>query len=327
MTETSILASHDPLSLGVVIPTYRRPRDLTRCLHALAGQQRLPNEVLVTVRDVDAETRRALADCSGLPFPLRLINLSTPGLVAARNEALEACRTDILAFLDDDTAPHPDWAARLVSHFAADPGLGGLGGKDRLHDGQRFNEGRTARVGYVQWFGRVVADHHLGYGEPRPVDMVKGANMSFRATAFAGLRFDTRLRGRGAQPNDDLAFSLALRRKGWTLRYDPAVVVDHFSGSSEQVRHYVEVAAVQDVEGFRDWAYNEVVALWDHFPPWRRGVFMVWSVLVGTRVCPGLVQAVRFTPRLGRASWQRFRLAQSGKLEALRTLRRAGPHT
>ncbi len=309
-----------PLSLGVAIPTNRRPDDLARCLQALARQERLPDDVIVTVRDADEPSRRFLAGCSGLPFPLRVLEMAAPGLVAGRNAALEACRTEILAFLDDDTAPHPDWARRVADHFEADPTLGGLGGKDRLHDGTRFNEGRADRVGQVQWFGRVIADHHLGHGGPRPVDMLKGANMSFRAAAFADVRFDTRLRGSGAQPNEDLAFSLAVRRAHWALRYDPAVVVDHFSGSREEVRHYVAVAAVHDVQGFRDWAFNEVVALWDELPPWRRGVFAAWSLLVGTRVCPGLVQAVRFTPRLGFASWQRFLLAQRGKLDALRVL-------
>ncbi len=309
-----------PLSFGVVIPTYRRPDDLARCLQALGQQDRLPDDVIVTVRDTDEETLRFLAGRSGLPFPLRVVKPDMPGVVAARNAALEACRTEILAFLDDDTVPHPDWARRVARHFEADPKLGGLGGKDRLHDGTHFNEGRANRVGKVQWFGRVVADHHLGHGAPRPVDMLKGANMSFRAAAFEGVRFDARLRGAGAQPNDDLAFSLAVRRAHWTLRYDPEVIVDHFSGGREEVRHYATVAAVRDAQGFHDWAFNEVVALWDEFPPWRRTVFAAWSLLVGTRVCPGLVQAVRFTPRLGLASWQRFVLAQRGKLDALRTL-------
>lgn len=308
------------LALGVAIPTYQRPDDVLRCLQGLARQQRLPDDVLVTVRDVDTETRRVLASQSGLPFPLRIVELATPGLVAARNAALDACRTDLLAFLDDDTVPHPDWAKRVLHHFENDPKLGGLGGKDRLHDGAAFNENLSDRVGQVQWFGRVVADHHLGHGAPRDVQMVKGANMTFRAAAFADVRFDTRLRGSGSQPNEDLAFSLAIRRANWTLRYDPRILVDHFSGRRSEPRHYVEVAAVRDVQGFRDFAFNEVVALWNEFPPWRRGVFLVWSFLVGTRVCPGVVQAVRFTPQLGFASWRRFALAQQGKLEALRTL-------
>jgi GT2 family glycosyltransferase len=308
------------LSLSVAIPTFRRADDLARCLKALAAQKCLPDEVLVTVRDIDTETQRRLAALPPMPFPLRVIDLTATGLVAARNAALVACTSDIIAYVDDDAAPHPDWVCRVLGHFAADPHLGGLGGKDRLHNGQRFVEGRRANVGQVQWFGRVVADHHLGYGGPRPVDMLKGANMSFRRAAVGAIRFDARLRGKGAQPNEDLTFSLAVRRAGWNLVYDPAVLVDHFSGGRTEARHYAEMAAVRDTKGFSEWAFNEVVAVWDEFPPWRLAVFFVWSLLIGTRVCPGLLQAIRFTPSLGLASWQRFVLAQRGKFEALRTL-------
>lgn len=145
--------------------------------------------------------------------------------------------------------------------------------------------------------------------------------MSFRRTAIGEIRFDTRLRGKGAQPNDDLTFGLAVRRAGWRLVYDPAVLVDHFSGRRDEARHYATVAKVTDESGFRDYAYNEVVALWDELSPARRVGFAAWSFLVGTRVCPGLLQAVRFTPKLRQASWHRFRLAQQGKLEAWRHMR------
>jgi hypothetical protein len=52
----------------------------------------------------------------------------------------------------------------------------------------------------------------------------------------------------------------------------------------------------------------------------RKIAFISWTILVGTGVCPGLVQALRFTPRLGGASWRRFYLAQQGKFEAFRDL-------
>jgi len=325
--DSEVMQPGSTLSLTVAVPTFRRPDDLARCLKAIAAQECLPDEVLVTVRDIDTQTQDFIAALPPTPFPLRVINLTERGLVVARNAALTSFKSDIIAFVDDDAAPHPDWVCRVRRHFEADPRLGGLGGKDRLHDGKRFIEGRRANVGQLQWFGRVVADHHLGYGPPRPVDMLKGANMAFRRAAIGAIRFDQRLRGSGAQPNEDLTISLAVRRAGWNVIYDPAVLVDHFSGGRDEARHYAEIAAVRDTKGFREWAFNEVVAVWDEFPSWRLAVFFAWSLLVGSRVCPGLVQAIRFTPTLGLASWQRFALAQRGKFEALRTLpwtRRSG---
>ncbi len=48
------------LSVGVLVPSYRRPEDLGRCLEGLAAQIRLPDEVMVVVRDEDAATWEAL---------------------------------------------------------------------------------------------------------------------------------------------------------------------------------------------------------------------------------------------------------------------------
>ena len=314
-----------PLTLGVVVVTYKRLSDLASCLDGLSRLRRLPDEVVVTVHADDAATAAFMAARPAGVLPVRMIPVPRSGIVAARNAALEASTTDIVAFIDDDTVPHPDWSERIQSHFERDPRLGGLGGKDRLHDGTSFNDQLSDVVGHISWYGRVVPNQHLGHGAPREVDMVKGANMSFRRAAIGAIRFDTRLKGRGAQPNDDLAFGLEVRRTGWTLLYDPAVLVDHFSGKRQETRHYATVAAVTDQRGYKDFAYNEVVALWDELSPSRRVAFVAWSFLVGTRVCPGVVQAIRFTPRLGRASWQRFSLAQQGKLEGLRGMRKSRP--
>lgn len=308
------------LSIGVAIASYRRPDDLRRCLQALAVQSHLPDDVIVVIRIDDQATKDVAEVASIGQVPVRQIFVEAPGTVAARNAALAVCQTDILSFIDDDTVPHCDWLQRIVPHFAQDPALGGLGGKDRIHDGTAFDDREKREVGRIQWFGKVVPNHHLGYGEPRIVDFLKGANMSFRAEAFHGVRFDKRLRGAGAQPYEDLVFSSAVRHAGWKLLYDPTLVVDHFLGRREETRHYADIATVKDKTGFRDFAFNEVVAVWDELPPIRLLAFAVWSLTIGTGVCPGLLQAVRFTPRLGFASWQRFALAQQGKFAAFREL-------
>lgn len=303
-----------------MIATYRRPSDLMRCLDALERQTTPPDDVIVVHRDTDAATAVALAARPASALPRRVCVVTEPGVVAARNVGLDNCVTDLIATLDDDTAPHADWVARAVAHFQADPALGGLGGRDCLYNGDIVVEPGKSVVGRVEWAGRIVADHHLGVGAPRPVDMLKGANMIFRSSAFGAIRFDRRLRGKGAQPYEDLKFTLDVRRQGWKIIYDPAVQVDHFPGTSEQVRHYVQVAAVQDHEGFDALMYNEVLALWDEFSPTRRLVFAGWSLLIGTRIAPGMIQAIRFTPRLGLASWQRFLMTQRAKFGAMREL-------
>jgi cellulose synthase/poly-beta-1,6-N-acetylglucosamine synthase-like glycosyltransferase len=279
---------------------------------------------MVIVRREDTDTQMVLDsyDCDSLP--LRVIVVDTPGTVYAHNVGIEACITDVLAMIDDDTVPHAQWLRIIFEDFQADPQLGGLGGRDRCFDGESFDETKESTVGKLQWFGRAIGNHHRGFGGIREVDLLKGANMSFRAAALEKARCDTRLRGKGAQPNEDTSLTMAVKRAGWKIAYDPNAVVDHYQSVREEKRHYSGIARIADPEPFVEFAYNEVIGIWDSLSLPRKIVFVLWSVLVGTRVCPGLVQAVRFTPNLGWQSWYRFVLAQRGKRAAVADLVR-GP--
>lgn len=303
------------LTIGVQISTYKRPAKLQQCLDGLARQTILPDDIIVVCQDSDIESCEWLSERAGNGSQIRVVTLSSPGAVASRNAGLEACHTDILAIIDDDVVPHADWVCRIRDHFKADPSLGGLGGRDHVHDGERFDERLAKNVGYLNWWGRDIGNHHLGYGRPREVQILKGANMSYRAQAIAGLRFDTRLRGSTVQPHEDLAFSLAVNRRGWKLLYDPAVLVYHFAGRPDQ-RAYSSNAASVDLRDLSNAAFNSVIALWDKLTPARRAAFVFWSIFIGTGVEPGVLQAFRYMPRLGVHAWRRFWWAQRGKIEA-----------
>jgi cellulose synthase/poly-beta-1,6-N-acetylglucosamine synthase-like glycosyltransferase len=304
------------LTIAVLIPTYHRPQSLVRCLDALKKQSRIPDEVLVMVRDADAETKALLEHCEFASSTLRVVTVIVPGVVAALNAGLEAARADIIAITDDDAAPRPDWLARINTHFRADPKVGGVGGRDWLHYDGKVDDGARKVVGRVQWFGRVIGNHHLGVGGPREVCVLKGANMSVRRAAIQSVRFDKRLRGTGAQVHNELAFSLAVKRAGWKLIYDPAVAVDHYLAprfGEEQRDRYEWTNA----------AYNETLSLLEHVTPMRRLVFIIWAVLVGTRSSPGLLQWLRFLPREGRLAGKYLRAALTGRIQALNMWRRS----
>lgn len=309
-----------PQTIGVQIASHGRPQILLRCLDGLKTQSRPADDVIVIVRETDEETRAALAGYPPGALPLRVLRIASPGVVAARNAGLDACLTDVLAIVDDDTRAHPDWLHRIMQHFIADPFLGGLGGRDRCFDGTAFDDRQAQVVGRIQWFGRVIGNHHLGCGDVREVDVLKGANMSFRSRAFANVRFDLRLKGHGTQPNEDKCFSVAVKCRGWKLAYDPLAAVDHFPAPRAEVRQYVGVSSFTDGRAYQEFAYNEVLSIWDSLSAVRRVVYFAWSTLIGTGTFPGLVQAFRYTPRLGRFAWLRFWLAQKGKVEAFRDL-------
>jgi GT2 family glycosyltransferase len=307
-------------TVAVLICSYRRPEQLLACLGALAAQTRPADEVIIAARSDDSATRVVLEARPKDAAWWRIVPVGIPGLVAARNAGLAACRSDIVAFCDDDTRAHPEWVARILAHFARDPELGGLGGRDRCHNGERFDDRRRDPVGRLQWFGRAIGNHHLGHGAAREVQFLKGANMSFRMQAVGALRFDARLRGCGAQPHDDLGFSLAVWHAGWRVLFDPAVTLDHFAFQRDEPRAYVAGPGLPDPLGYEESAYNHVLALWDALSPAGRVVFALWSVLVGMRVRPGLLQALRLTPREGKLAWRKLALHQRGCFAAYATL-------
>ncbi len=236
-----------------------------------------------------------------------------PGQVAALNAGLARVEGEVVAITDDDAAPHPNWLERIEQHFEANPNVGGVGGRDYIRNGQVYGE--SAIVGKVQWFGREIGNHHRGVGPARYVDVLKGANMSYRMSAVRSFEFDTRLLGAGAQICNDMSFSLRLRRRGWRLLYDPAVAVDHFCAErlEDDKRFSRSPAAV------RNEAHNETVAILEYLPSPRWAVFLAWSVLVGHRSLPGVVQCLRFAAK-DRSVWSAFKPVVRGRLLGVGTL-------
>ena len=303
------------LTISVIIPSYCRPKDLARCLDALKKQKRPADEVLVVVRDTDTETWTFIQTLNPEFLPLRTVTVSVSGVVAAMNAGMDTACGDIIAFTDDDAAPHTDWLERMEAHFLSDSNIGGVGGRDWVYHGTQLEEGEREVVGQVQWFGRVIGGHHLGVGEAREVDVLKGVNMSFRRSAIGQMHFDPRMRGTGAQVHFELAFSLALKRAGWKLIYDPKVAVNHYPAQrfdEDQRTIFNDIALLNAV-------HNETLVLLENLPSTRRTVFAIWATFVGTRDAPGVLQWLRFLPKEGTLAGQKLLASLRGRWQAWET--------
>lgn len=297
--------------ITVVVPTYQRPIDLARCFAALQQQHRIANEVIVIVRDTDIATWDFLQDLQPAGLLLQIATVKQPGVIAAMNLGWEKAQGDVVAFTDDDAAPHPDWLARIEAHFLANDQVGGVGGRDWVYeDGKLLDDSRLV-VGKLQWFGRAIGNHHLGVGAAREVDILKGVNMSWRRTAIAELRFDDRLCGSGAQAHFEIAFSLAVRRAGWLIIYDPLVAVDHYPSSRPQADPRLQQSQRNqfNATAMTEATHNETLGLLDHLSWMKRVIFLLWAVAIGTRISPGLLQYLRFLPQEG--SLARYKLLAS----------------
>src|SRR5437763_123866 len=97
---------------SVVVPTYRRPDLLGRCLAALSAQDFDPSryEILVADDAASGDTRRQVEEFAaglGRPAVRYLAVTGRHGPAAARNVGWLAARGEVVAFTDDDCLPDP----------------------------------------------------------------------------------------------------------------------------------------------------------------------------------------------------------------------------
>jgi GT2 family glycosyltransferase len=108
--------------VSVIVPTYRRPRQLQQCLTALASQSlRDPWEVIVVD---DGSPEPPTLDRGSLPgnADWRLIRQANAGPSAARNRGVREARGEFVAFTDDDCRPQPTWLEALLRAAHERPG-------------------------------------------------------------------------------------------------------------------------------------------------------------------------------------------------------------
>ena len=101
------------MKLSVIVPTYRRPELLKRCLTSLCHQQidRTLYEVIVVTDGPDAETRMIVeSEAAKTEVSLRYLALpQKKGPAAARNLGWQSARGSLVLFTDDDCIPAESW--------------------------------------------------------------------------------------------------------------------------------------------------------------------------------------------------------------------------
>ncbi len=264
-----------PDTVAVVVPSYRRPAELRECLAALEAQTRPADEILVVHRSAgDPETAdlaAAWAQEQGVSAR-KVVMVNRPGVLAAMQAGVEHTVCDVVAVIDDDVQLRRDWLERCLQHYA-DPRVVGVGGRDVVHGRAESYSAPQAQVGRVTWFGRMIGNHHCGFGPARPVDVLKGANISMRRRWWV---LDHHLRGSGAQPHWELQVCLRARRMGGILIYDPDCLVDHFPAA----RFDDDQRGPPGRQAIADGCHNEVYALMTYLRLWQKPVYLAYISLV-----------------------------------------------
>ena len=267
-----------PQSLSVVVPTFRRPVSLERCLRALAVQTRPPDQIIVVCRTDDEASRDATARLA-FELPVQTVTCDQPRLCAQMDLGVASATGDVVALTDDDSAPTPEWAEKLLGLYRA-PDVGAVGGRDMILDGAADSSSVGQPVGIVTRTGQPLGNHHREGVGIRDVDFLKGVNLSVRRHLW---HVDLKLLGNGHQSHWELGTCLRIRRLGWRILYDPQLLVDH----------YPEERVGEPQRGSRDAytlerdAHNQLYELVRWLPLGQAALVAVRSLVVGSKELPG----------------------------------------
>jgi len=203
--------------VSVVIPTYRRLRQLRECLTALAAQT-LPRDAfeVVVVDDGSPEGLGALADDFAARMQVRVIRQENAGPSAARNNGVRHAAGELVALTDDDCVPAPTWLETLVAGERARPGsLVGGSTRNGLED-CLFSE-------TSQWIIDMVYDHFNRDHED--AYFFTSNNMLCSRQRYAEIGgFDESFTRAGAEDRD---FCDRWRAAGWPLIWRPQATIEH----------------------------------------------------------------------------------------------------
>lgn len=299
--------------ISVIIPTYKRTKELQRCLEALNSQTRRAEEVIIVVREYDTDTLDIIKKIkTKFLFNLEIVTVDIPGQLAALNKGLEVASGDILCFTDDDAEPFPDWIERIEKAFKSEPSLGGIGGKDViLQDGKEV-KGRSKRVGKLLWYGRMVGNHHLELVPPLmvKVDVIKGVNMAFRRSFIENYRFDMKMNNISSPCNEfDICFHI--RKEGGEIVYDPTLKVYHYPAPRKMG------AQRKDVKTIEEYSQNYTYVMLKHLPFFKKIIFVLYFFLIGQRASYGPLLFILDYLLQKKPSSRSFLIALKGKFKGV----------
>lgn len=213
-------------SVTVAVCTRGRPELLAGCLDRLQSVLRSGQHALVVHNAVADDGSEAVLRRAGVPW----VREPCPGLDRARNRALHEASTEVVAFLDDDARPEPDWLAELVAPFA-DPEVWCTTGRvlaasedtdaERLQERCKSYDRGVTPVRFDRRTRRFFYPVRAGV-------MGTGSNMAVRREPALRLGFDDALDvGTASRGGGDLDFFYRVVRAGKVVAYCPLAVVRH----------------------------------------------------------------------------------------------------
>src|SRR5258705_8613232 len=108
--------------VSVIIPALNEAQNLASCLPRVKSQLSATDELIV-VDNGSSDATASIAQAKGA----KVVFESRRGRAIARNAGISAAQSDLIAFVDADCLPNPDWLVQLTKPFE-DPAVGCVAG-------------------------------------------------------------------------------------------------------------------------------------------------------------------------------------------------------
>lgn len=211
----------------IILCTFNRARDLADTLARLRllSYPIDDHEILVVDNNSTDETPEVISAASADVGNLVSLRAVKPGLSHARNEGIAAARGELVAFIDDDAWPDPNWLQALENGFA-DKGTACVGGRV---DAVWPHNAPPAWLAEQLFCFLTQVD----YGARRFLrypDYPAGTNIAFRKTVFQEIglfREDLGRIGASLLSMEEVDICLRIEDAGYKVLYLPDAVVYH----------------------------------------------------------------------------------------------------
>ena len=196
-------------SVTVIVCTYNGSATIKECIEGILKLD-YPNFDVIVVNDGSKDNTAEIVQ----QYPVKLINTSNRGLSSARNTGMNNSGSEIIAYIDDDAWPDPQWLNYLTyAHTHSEHAC--IGGPNIAPYDEGFISTCVANApgGPVHvLLTDEIAEH------------VPGCNMSFRRETLLKIGgFDPVFRTAG----DDVDVCWRIQESGNTISFHPSAVVWH----------------------------------------------------------------------------------------------------
>lgn len=222
------------IRISAIICTLNRAAYLCKAIQSLVNQT-LPNEyyeILIVDNGSTDDTKRVVVEEFAHLHNLHYLYEPVLGLSQARNTGWQNAKGEYIAYLDDDAIAYPDWLEKIIKVFeSVTPQPGCVGGKvEAIWEASRPHWLPDKLLPYLtvlDWSEVPIILEDWRY--------IAGANMAFPKfllEAVKGFQVSFGRKGGKLLSNEEILLRNQLKINGYTIYYDPEIVVGHHIAAS-----------------------------------------------------------------------------------------------